>query len=265
MKKSPDIYWKFTTALIYATADACFFLMFALAYSPFDMEEALGIGRGLVFNALMLSCIIYGTILLLHSLLWILRDKLDHSWWAYIGWWAMELMVTSAYMAMFLTLSDENTPGYFPYLSLSLKYTFSITVYSHTILNLVFVIIAFTAIISRPVSTGLVKFYDSNKKLKLSVDKESLLYISAEENYVRIHYLDGESLSDYLLRRSMNSLEESLTKAGLVRCHRSYYVNPSQVKAIKKESNGMISADISRVHSPIPVSKSKYLELSERI
>lgn len=267
MKQSPDIFWKFTSGLIFATADALFFLMFTMAYNPFGMDSVFGMGRGLSeFNTLMLSCIIYGTILILHTVLYFLRNKISHSWWAYIGWWTMELFVASAYMAMYLELMDKTDPGYFHYLALSLKYTFSITVYPHTVLNLVFVIIAFAQLSDKSqASSGLIKFHDSARQLKFSVEKSSLLYINAEENYIRIHYLDGDVAKEYLLRSSMNSVEDLMSKAGLIRCHRSYFVNPIHVRAVRRESNGVITAEIKNVSGTVPVSKKKYEELSDRI
>lgn len=267
MKQSPEIFWKFTTALIFATADALFFLMFTMAYNPFDMENVLGMGRGLSeFNTLMLSCIIYGTVLVLHTILYFLRNKFSHTWWAYIGWWTMEMFVSSAYMAMYLELMDKTDPGYFHYLALTLKYTFSITVYAHTVLNLVFVIIAFVQLLDKPQEeTGLIKFHDSSKQLKFSVERNALLYINAEENYIRIHYLDGNVAKNYLLRSSMNSVEEMVSKAGLIRCHRSYFVNPAHVTAVRREANGAITAEIKNTSGTVPVSKKKYEELSDRI
>lgn len=268
MNKSPDSLYRFYTGLIFATADALFFLMFTLAYNPFDMETVLGMERGIsVFNTLMLSCIIYGSILILHTALYWLRSRISRNWWAYIGWWVMELFVAAAYMAMYLDLMDPCAPGYFNYFALTLKYNFSITVYSHTLLNLVFVILGFIEM-TAPGSTensGLIKFHDTNKQLKFSVDRNSLLYINAEENYVRIHYLDGGDEKQFLLRRSMSSIEESMSKVGLFRCHRSYFVNPSAVKALRKESAGVITAEIFGIKASIPVSKKKYTELSDRI
>lgn len=268
MNNSPDTLYRFYSGLIFATADALFFLMFTLAYNPFDMENVLDMGSGrAVFNTLMLSCITYGAILILHTLLFWLRSKINRNWWTYIGWWTMELFVAAAYMGMYLDLVDPNSLGYFAYFSLSLKYNFSITIYSHTILNIVFVLIGFIEMTSDKnlENTGLVKFHDYNKQLKFSVARNSLLYINAEENYVRIHYLEDGQEKQFLLRRSMTSIEDAMDKIGLFRCHRSYFVNPSMVSSLKKENGGVITAEISGTKASIPVSKKRFSTLSDRI
>lgn len=266
MRRTPPILYLFTTALIYATVDALFFLMFAIAYTPFGMDDALSLKNGRYeFNIVMLSCIIYGAVLLSHSGLVLLKDKIDRSWWSYIGWWTMEMFVASAYMALYMALMSGSELGYFYYFGLSLKYTFSITVYAHTLLNLVFVIIAFVQQPLNQIPSSLLKFHDSNHKLRFSVDRNSLVYLKSEENYVRICYLEGNIVKEYLLRRSISSLDDMLAKAGFVKCHRSYVINPSYVKALRHESGGTITAELTYVNTPVPVSKARYQELSDRI
>ena len=104
-----------------------------------------------------------------------------------------------------------------------------------------------------------------NKQLKLVLAEKALLYISAEENYVRIHYLDGEEVKDYQLRASMNGIEPVVSRAGIFRCQRSYYVNPSHIKALRKETGGSIVAELDCAGISVPVSKNTYEELSKLI
>ena len=106
---------------------------------------------------------------------------------------------------------------------------------------------------------NLIRFKDSNQKLKLAVAASSLLYVEANENYVNIVYLDGESVKKYQLRSSMKRLEDMLHKQGLQRCQRAFFVNPSHVTVLRKDASGFVFADLDTPGTPpIPVSKTYY-------
>ena len=86
------------------------------------------------------------------------------------------------------------------------------------------------------------RFYDSSHNLKFVINPESVLYIGAEENYIRIYYSDGSKIKSYVLRNSMKAVDELCLSNGLVRCHRSYYVNPSHIKVLRKDREGVVFA-----------------------
>ena len=61
----------------------------------------------------------------------------------------------------------------------------------------------------------------------------------------------------------MRALEELLSRHSLVRCHRSYYVNPSHVDLVKMDVNGFALAQLDRDGiKPVPVSRRYYDALS---
>ena len=60
----------------------------------------------------------------------------------------------------------------------------------------------------------------------------------------------------------MKALESLCEGKGLVRCHRSYIINPSHVKALSKGKEGLIEAEMDIECPPIPVSKRMYDDLS---
>ena len=110
----------------------------------------------------------------------------------------------------------------------------------------------------------LVKFYDEHKRLKLTIDPSVILYVSADANYINIHYLENERIRKYQLRNSMKSFEADAKKHGLVRCHRSYYVNPRHIKVLSRDKEGVIYTEftIDGVER-IPVSKQYYDQLAD--
>jgi hypothetical protein len=102
---------------------------------------------------------------------------------------------------------------------------------------------------------GMIPFYDDKSVLKLSVKKESLLYLEATENYITIYYLNKGKVSKYLLRATMKRMENSFAGTGIIRCHRSHMVNFEKVKVIRKDKDGLkLELDHPDV-TDIPVSK----------
>ena len=110
----------------------------------------------------------------------------------------------------------------------------------------------------------LVRFTDSTGRLKLVIAHDVLLSIEAQENYVSIRYLDGEMQKEYSLRQSMRGIEELMDKHGIIRCQRSYFVNPRHVKVLRRDKEGMIQAEMDIPNSkPVPVSPKYYEQLSK--
>jgi hypothetical protein len=106
---------------------------------------------------------------------------------------------------------------------------------------------------------GMIPFYDDKSVLKLSVKKESLLYLEATENYITVCYLNKGKVSKYLLRATMKRMEESFAGTGIIRCHRSYMVNFEKVKVIRRDKDNLkLELDQPDV-TDIPLSKT-YLQ-----
>ncbi|MFW5821430.1 MAG: LytTR family DNA-binding domain-containing protein, partial [Bacteroidota bacterium] len=83
-------------------------------------------------------------------------------------------------------------------------------------------------------------FRDEKGELRFSLKSEDLLYLEAADNYVKIHYMDGKRIQNFMIRNSLKNLEKDLSTWGIIRCHRSYMVNFARVKIIRKEKDGLI-------------------------
>jgi DNA-binding LytR/AlgR family response regulator len=106
---------------------------------------------------------------------------------------------------------------------------------------------------------SLMRFMDNTQKLKLVIASSAVLYVEADENYVHIRYMEGDRLKDYPLRASMKSLEELMQKHGLLRCQRSYYINPQHIKVLRRDKEGLITAELDVANQKsIPVSPKYY-------
>ena len=82
------------------------------------------------------------------------------------------------------------------------------------------------------------------------------MFIKSEDNYVQIHYVDRNMTKKFMLRSSMRALEDDLSKKGLVRCHRSYFINPLYIKIVHKDEAGLIVAELKQDgFESIPISR----------
>ena len=110
----------------------------------------------------------------------------------------------------------------------------------------------------------LVRFTDNTGRLKLVIAHDVILFVEAQENYISIHYMEGEKLKEYSLRQSMRGIEELMEKHGIIRCQRSYFVNPQHVKVLRRDKEGFIQAELDVAQSKsVPVSPKYYEQLSK--
>ena len=85
-----------------------------------------------------------------------------------------------------------------------------------------------------------IPFKDEKGELKFSLKSADLLYLEAADNYVKIYYMDGRKIQHFMIRNSLKSFEADLADWGIIRCHRSYMVNFSRVKIVRKEKDGLV-------------------------
>ena len=252
-----------TTLLLHVFAMPIFFLGFVLIYDSSWTTRFLEAGLGTVFNVLMLTSILIGVVAISRIMMMVIgRDK-RLSWWQYALWCFGEVFVFACFAALYMALVYGDY-GYFPALGEMLRISFAILSYPYIIFALLFALI-------RPdeeeaSEEDLVRFADSTGRLKLVIAHDVILYIEAQENYVSIHYMEGEKLKEYSLRQSMRGIEELMAKHGIIRCQRSYFVNPRHVTVLRRDKEGFIQAELDVNSSkPVPVSPKYYEQLSKML
>ena len=72
----------------------------------------------------------------------------------------------------------------------------------------------------------------------LTFELNELLYIQAQQNYVRIVCQQQDQITERLLRSSLKAIESQLQTDSLVRCHRSNIVNLHHIKKITGNAQG---------------------------
>jgi len=107
---------------------------------------------------------------------------------------------------------------------------------------------------NKPTEKRLIVFRDENGKIKFSVLASDLLLIESTDNYVSIFYILQNKLQRKLLRNTLKNLEEMLKENAIIRCHRSFMVNPSNVEFMQKDGK-KLNIKIKHFDKSIPVSE----------
>lgn len=91
----------------------------------------------------------------------------------------------------------------------------------------------------------------------LGISSDSIRYIEAMQNYIRIWYVD-EQLTNKTERTTIASIEAILGQSDLRRCHRSYIVNRSAITNVSGNAQGL-QLTIKDSDTIVPVSR-KYVD-----
>lgn len=262
MHKIPSSLLSVTVMMIHILAVPVFFLGFVLIYESNWMVRFLETDpKMFTINTLMLASIMIGVMIVSRLMMRAFGSQVRLSWWQYTAWCFGELFVWSCFAALYMALIYGHF-GYFPALAKCLEMVLSILSYPYIITALLFAY-------ARPdeeevAEEDLVRFVDSTGRLKLVIAHDVVLYIEAQENYVSIHYMEGSKLKEYSLRQSMRGIEELMEKHGIIRCQRSYFVNPRHVTVLRRDKEGFIQAELDVANSQqVPVSPKYYEQLSK--
>lgn len=253
--------------LLHAVALPIFFLLFVVFYEPFAIESLLTMEKSsFTFNVTMLFCILLISMSITRCWLYFIGKVRSLSRIEYALWCSAEVLLGSLFMALYLSLMMPSPPPYYELVGKALKITAGTCIYPYlfiwigmeakTIIN---------SLSQRSDDTSLIRFYDEYKKLRFVIAPEAVLYIKSEDNYAQIHYLDKGRSQKFILRSSMKALEDNLKQHGLIRCHRSYFVNPTFIKIVHRNDAGQIVAELNQEgYESIPISQ-KYQDQIAKI
>lgn len=253
--------------LLHAVALPIFFLLFVVFYEPFAIESLLTMEKSsFTFNVTMLFCILLISMSITRCWLYFIGKVRSLSRIEYALWCSAEVLLGSLFMALYLSLMMPSPPPYYELVGKALKITAGTCIYPYlfiwigmeakTIIN---------SLSQRGDDTSLIRFYDEYKKLRFVIAPEAVLYIKSEDNYAQIHYLDKGRSQKFILRSSMKALEDNLKQHGLIRCHRSYFVNPTFIKIVHRNDAGQIVAELNQEgYESIPISQ-KYQDQIAKI
>lgn len=176
-----------------------------------------------------------------------------------------EILFSAGFAALYLWLFTKKQEAYFLYFGYTLVYLSVAMVIPYLILFLHYQIQEKEEKLedAGKLSQGeKIRFLDERGNMKLIVSQASILYIQSDENYLRIYYMDEGKINSYLLRSSMKRIEDMCAKNGLIRCHRSYFVNKERVQVLQKDKEFTYAIlDVPNA-THIPVSKNYYDQIS---
>lgn len=259
MNRFPSIMTALRGNFSFVVALPVFWLSFVLLYQPQMWVNLLNMPTtSFNFNATIIMCILFGVMLISRGILLAVHRSFDMSWSKIIQWEVCELLVMSMFTALYITLMYHGQYPYFNMVGKSLLGLALTMIYPYLVLDLAF---AYVGRLEQDTAydDSLMRFVDNTQKLKLMIASSAVLYVEADENYVHVRYMEGERLKDYPLRASMKSLEELMSKHGLLRCQRSYYINPQHIKVLRRDKEGMITAELDVPNQKsIPISPKYY-------
>lgn len=264
----PQIFLKFAQQVVHFLAVPIFLFLFLILYKPFNLTNILALQHGsFAFNCAMIMCIMFLVLLVTRLLLWGIRNVTEFKRRTYFLWCAGEIVIASLFIAMYITLISGGEYVYIDVLPTVLTTLSSIVVFPYLILALVLE----SDFLARynmeaPEDQSKIRFYDEKHNLKFVADSRTVLYIESRENYCSIYYTEGGKVKNFLLRGTMKRMEEECSKYGILRCHRSYFVNVSRVKVLRKEREGFNVAelDVQGIES-IPITPRYYQTIAERV
>lgn len=114
-----------------------------------------------------------------------------------------------------------------------------------------------------PVDSSFTLTGTTNESVTLQISQ--LLYIEAVGNYVKVSHLRDNQVHADMLRATMKQMEETLQDYPMiVRCHRAFLVNLSQVEQIISHS-GSTQLIVKHCHELLPVSRSNMAQVRAAI
>lgn len=253
--------------MLYIVLVPAFFVGFCIYYNPFDIKGFFSIDDfGHSFHIVMLACIIFANLLIFRLLFLTVQKYWNMNLYEYLFWCLIEIFAAACFLALYTDLIFGKSMNYLQSLGFSIQISYLVLIYPYAFL------ILWQLFRRQKESTeekaladenALVKFYDERKKLKLTISSSSILFVTAEFNYVRINYIDSGRVKVFMLRNSMKSLAENAASYGIVRCQRSYFVNPRRIRILRRDKEGYITAelDVDGIQ-PVPVSKQYYDSLA---
>ena len=244
--------------LIHWFVTPLFTFVFCLYYRPYAMIDFLSMENATFsFNTTIILCILFVTSAITRWGLFAIGKVRKITGIAYLLWCVGENAASALFCSLYLVLISHTSHTFFELSGITFLYLLTITMYPLGIMWLCFERYLRNEDASKPVDeSSLIRFYDEYKKLRLVIANEAVIFIKSEENYVQIHYIDKDRTRKFVLRSSMRALENDLSKKGLVRCHRSYFINPSYIKIVHRDESGQIVAELNQDgYDSIPISR----------
>lgn len=254
----------FGSEMFFSMVLALFYVGFMLFYTPFKVDTFFETGDlHYGFHLLMTGTATMLVLVATRTIYHIFYARRRTLWWRYALWCLGEIAVAALFTALYTWLFKRAEIDYFgaftycfKLLLCSLAFPYAFHILYQIVREEDERIEALMKTPGMPEEAALIKFNDEHGRFKLAIDAAEILYLRAEVNYVRIYYVEAGSVKEFSLRNSLKSVERMAADRGIVRCHRSYLVNPRHIKVLRKDKYGFIVAELNIPGiAAIPISK----------
>lgn len=253
--------------IIHSLVIPIFILIFITFYQPRGIHELLDMEHAdFAFNTTIIFCITLVSTSITRSILYLIGRLKKVSRSIYTIWCFAEMTVAALFSSLYVTLMLNVPTSFFDVAGTFILLLTTTAIFPYSIIWLAYELYAKqNEETTTADDNSLIRFYDEYKKLRLVIAPEAVIFIKSEDNYVQIHYQDQNRTKKFILRSSMKALEETLSKRGLVRCHRSYFINPAYIKIVHRDNTGTIVAELKQESfESIPISR-KYQDAITRL
>ena len=235
---SDDVNGNTLMQLLYVLLFPLCFFGFTVLLRPAPMLSLIG-AEDFVSRTAAASSEIMVSLILVRFVRRYVGGRIGHALWCVV-----EIFVMSLALALFVGLDVSIFARSLAYVSLILVLPYC-TLYLSLSLKR-----------SREEVSDKMRFYDEKGRLKIVLPSESVVYIQAEDNYVRVNYLDDGVSRTIAIRNSMKAIDDLCQYHGIWRAHRSYYLNPEHVTWMGRNENDEVYAILDVQDMPhIPVTK----------
>lgn len=266
--KIPEQLYNVKPNFVFCLFAPVFALLFVVIYTPtfgLNPEFYVLVDSNKGFCIPILCSIELGVLLASRAILCfaIVRHRLSEM--EFLLWQAIEYVVACLFFDLFLSLYLHL--GYFDLLPMILLVSLGINIFpyafywvfmervdrDHRIAEAYKLMNNFR----RPAdgAEGMVRFADDKGNVRLVVGADKVISVQSAGNYLTITYDDGGKPMRYSLRNTMKGIEKLCTANGMVRCHRSFFVNINMVKVIRRTPEGMVAEIDHQGVSNVPVSR----------
>ena len=260
----PQIFRRFIPQLLHVIVLPIFFFIFMLIYRPLGVVNFFG-SEWFGVHITIVSCVIFLCMAISRMLYYFLPLVLNYT--LYMFWCLAEITFISFFSGLYIYLVLHKPMPYFDVLTHVYQLVFMSLVIPYTIMALSLRVYEYSKKVSDADMSDnqRMRFYDEKHNLKIVLQSSAVLYIEADTNYVNIYYTENGKVSSYMLRNSMKAIDELCQDHGLLRCQRSFYINPKHIKVLRKEREGIIFAELDADTRHIPVTKRYYDRLAEML
>ena len=236
-----------------------------LLFSPTSFDRFSITFSRYSFHVTMVFCIVLVVLLLSRTAFLVLHrdDKeipLDNCFMVS----GAEILFSSGFTALYLWLMSGKADAYFWFFGLSLVYLLVLMVVPYLAILLHFTILLKNHQIldkQRDMTKEKIRFLDERDNLKLVVTRDAVLFVQSDENYLKICYLEQNEVKFCTIRSSMKRIEDLCERNGLVRCHRSFFINKTHVQSLQKDKEFTYAVLDEPSASRVPVSKNYYEQI----